>query len=233
MIGVLVNFLTVVVGGLIGTLIRGGLNDRFKTAITRAIALCVIVIGVSGAIITQDQLLLVVCAALGTLIGELINIERGVNALGDYAQRRLGGSGGFAEGFVTATLLFSVGSMAVVGSLDAGLNNDPATLLAKSALDGVSAVMLASAFGSGVMLASVPMTIYQGGIALIAAAVKPLLGDDVIREMKAVGSVLIIALGLNMLGVMKNAAIRVSNMLPAMFLPIGYIPLSNLIANIF
>lgn len=233
MIGVYVNFFAVILGGFIGTLMRKGMPEKFKTAITSGIALCVMVIGIMGAIITLDQLLMVVCIVLGTLAGEALNIERGIERLGDLAQKRLSGGGGFAEGFVSSTLLFSVGSMAVVGSLDAGLTGDGSTLLAKSALDGVSAVMFASSFGAGVMLSAVPMTLYQGGIALLAVWVKPYLGDDVIREMKAVGSVLIIALGFNMLGVMNAKKLRVANMLPAMFMPITYIPLKAFIISLF
>ncbi len=232
MIGIFVNFAVALLGALLGPLIRSSLSERLQTSVMRAIALCIMVIGITGAIATQDQLLLVVCAALGTLLGEAVDIERGVNTLGNYAQRKLGGSGRFAEGFVTATLVFSVGSMAVIGSLAAGLNNDPTTLLAKSAIDFVSSFFLASAYGAGVMLACVPMTLYQGGLALLATVIKPFLSDDVIREMKAVGSVIIIGLSLNMLGIMKENTIRVCNMLPAMFLPIGYIPLSNFISQI-
>lgn len=121
MTGVLVNFATVVVGGLIGSFIRKGVPDRLRAAITNGIALCVLVIGVSGAIGTQNQLLMIICIVVGTLIGEALNIERGIEKLGDGVQRMFSGGNGFAEGFVSATLLFSVGSMAVVGSLDAGI----------------------------------------------------------------------------------------------------------------
>lgn len=190
-------------------------------------------IGISGAIITQDQLMVIICIVIGTVIGEALNIEKGIEKLGDYAQRKLSGGNGFAEGFVNATLLFMVGSMAVVGSLDAGLTGDASTLLAKSALDGISAIMFASSFGAGVILSAVPLTIYQGGIALLAVWIKPYLGEEVILEMKAVGSVLIMALGFNMLECMKEGRIRVANMLPAMFLPVVYIPVYQWIISLF
>lgn len=231
MIGVYVNFFAVVVGGIIGTLIRGGIPEKYKNAINKGIALCIFVIGVSGAVITQDQLMMVICVVIGTVIGEIIGIEKGIEKLGAYAQKRFSGGNGFAEGFVNATLLFAVGSMAVVGSLDAGLTGDSSTLLAKSALDGVAAVMFASTFGAGVILSAVPLTLYQGGIALLAVWIKPYLGDDVILEMKAVGSLLIIALGFNMLLDVRGGKIRVANMLPAMFLPIAYLPLQNWITS--
>ena len=233
MIGVYVNFAAVVIGGLVGTLIRGGIPERFKTAITRGIALCILVIGISGAVGEQDQLMMILCIVVGTVIGEIIGIERGIEKLGDFAQRKLSGGNGFAEGFVNATLLFAVGSMAVVGSLDAGLTGDSSTLLAKSALDGVSAIMFASSLGAGVMLSAVPLTVYQGGIALLAVWIQPYLSNEVILQMKSVGSVLIIALGINMLEIMKNGKIRVANMLPAMFLPIAYAPLYQWIMSLF
>lgn len=232
MIGVYVNFFAIVIGGLVGTFIRNGIPEKFKSAISTGIALCVLVIGISGAVTTNDQLLMVICIVIGTVIGELVGIERGIERLGDYAQKKFSGGSGFAEGFVSATLLFSVGSMAVVGSLDAGLSGDGSTLLAKSALDGVSAIMFASSFGAGVMLSAFPMTLYQGAIALLAVWVKPYLSAEVIQEMKAVGSVLIIALGFNLLGIMKANKIRVANMLPAMFLPIVYIPVYDWIIKL-
>lgn len=232
MTGVLVNFATVVVGGLIGSFIRKGVPDRLRAAITNGIALCVLVIGVSGAIETQNQLLMIICIVVGTLIGEALNIERGIEKLGGGVQRMFSGGSGFAEGFVSATLLFSVGSMAVVGSLDASFGNN-ATLLAKAALDGVSALMFASTYGWSVALAAVPLTLYQGLIALLAVWVKPYLGADVIVEMKAVGSVMIIALSVNMLGLLKEGKLRVANMLPSMFLPILALPLEAWIRGLF
>jgi uncharacterized membrane protein YqgA involved in biofilm formation len=133
---------------------------------------------------------------------------------------------------VTATLLYCVGAMAVVGSMQAGLTGDASTLLAKSALDGVSSVIFASAMGPGVILSLVPLTIYQGGIALAANIVGPVLSDAVINEMSAVGGLLIVALGLNMLEATKTR-VRVANLLPAIFLPIAYLPLYQWISKVF
>ncbi|MBQ9856209.1 MAG: DUF554 domain-containing protein [Clostridia bacterium] len=232
MIGVLVNFLGVVLGGFMGCLLKNGMSEKINFAVSKGVALCVLVIGIMGAITTSDQLLMIVCIVIGTLIGELIGIEKGIEKMGDFAQKKLHGQGGFSEGFVSATLLFCVGSMAVVGSLDAGFSNDASTLLAKSALDAVSAVMFASSFGAGVMLSAVPLTIYQGGIALLAVWIKPYLGPEIIGEMKAVGSVLIIALGINLLDLMNGKKLRVANMLPSMFLPIAYIPIYNWIMTL-
>ena len=125
MLGVWVNFAGVVAGGLLGTLLRGGVPKKYQTALNQVLALCVLVIGVSGAIKTSNVLIVIVSAVVGTFIGELLRIERGLDRLGEWAQARFArGEGGFAEGFVNATLLFSVGAMAVVGSLEAGLRND-------------------------------------------------------------------------------------------------------------
>lgn len=232
MIGVFVNFAGVVLGGLLGCFLKNGLSERIHFAVSKGIALCVLVIGIMGAITTSDQLLMIVCIVVGTLIGEIIGIENGIEKMGDFARRKFHGGSNFSEGFVSATLLFSVGSMAVVGSLDAGFSNDASTLLAKSALDTVSAVMFAASFGAGVILSAVPLTVYQGAIALLAVWIKPYLGPEIIGEMKAVGSVLIIALGINLLDLMNGKKIRVANMLPSMFLPIAYIPLYNWIVSL-
>lgn len=224
MLGVTVNFCAVIVGGILGTLLRGGIPERYRVLIQQGIALCVLAIGISGAIETRNMLLVIISIVVGAAVGTLIKIETGVENLGAWAQNKFQ-KGGFAEGFVNATLLFSIGSMAVVGSLNAGFG-DSSTLLAKAALDGVTSVIIASTLGIGVAFSAAPMTVYQGGIALLAGLVRPYMTDDMIREMGAVGSLLIVALGLNMLGVVK---IKVANMLPAMFVPCIYFPIASLL----
>ena len=135
------------------------------------------------------------------------------------------GDTGFASGFVSASLLFCVGAMAVVGSLEAGLLNKPDTLLAKSALDGVFSIILASTYGPGVIFSAVPILIYQGGIALLSGVLSPLLTDSLINEMSAVGSLLIIGIGINSMECLKDR-IRVGNMLPAILIPCVYLPVA-------
>jgi len=223
MLGVVVNFASVVVMGITGSLIKGGMPQKIKPIVQQGLALCVLLIGISGAIKTENTLLVIISIVVGAVAGTLIRIEDGVQKLGYWVQGRLK-KGGFAEGFVSATLLFSIGSMAVVGSLDAGFGNS-STLLAKAALDGISALMIASSYGIGTAFAAIPMTLYQGLIALLAVWVKPLMSEEMLREMSATGSVLIMALGLNMLGVVK---IRVADMLPAMFIPCIYYPIASL-----
>lgn len=233
MIGVWVNFATVVVGGLIGTLLRGGIQEKYRKTINAGLALCVLLIGMSGALETQSVMIVIISIVIGSILGEWMHIETGIERLGSWAQSKFAGNdSGFAAGFVNAMLLFSVGSMAVVGSLKAGLDGDSSTLMAKAALDGVSAVIFASSFGIGVAFSAVPLTIYQGGIALLSGLVAPFLTDALIAEMSAVGSILIIALSLNMLEVTKER-IRVGNMLPAILIPCVCIPVANWIGTLF
>ena len=233
MLGVWVNFATVVIGGVIGTLLRGGIKEKYRRTINAGLALCVLLIGMSGALKTENMMLVIVSIVIGSILGELLRIESGLDRLGDWAQARFSkGDTGFATGFVNATLLFCVGAMAVVGSLEAGLSNKPDTLLAKAALDGVSSIIFASSFGIGVVFSAIPLTIYQGGIALLSGVLAPFLTDALINEMSAVGSILIIALSINMLELTKER-IRVGNMLPAILVPCVYIPLAELISRLF
>ncbi len=233
MIGVWVNALAILAGGLIGTFLRGGIPERFRLTINHALALSVMVIGVSGAIQTQNMMGLIVSIVLGAALGEALKIETGLDRLGGWAQTKFAkGDSTFSQGFVSATLLYCVGAMAVVGSLEAGLQNKADTLLAKAALDGVSAIIFASTLGPGVILSIVPLTLYQGGIALLALYVAPYLSSGVVTELSAVGSVLIIALSLNMLGIMKER-VKVANLLPAMIVVLLYTPVITWISGLF
>lgn len=224
MLGITVNFFAVVAGGIIGTLLKRGIQERYSTLINQGLAICVMIIGISGALTTENTLLMIVSVVLGAFLGTLIGIEKGVDRLGQWAQDKFN-KGGFADGFVNATLLFSIGSMAVVGSLNAGFG-DNEMLLAKSVIDGVSAIIIASSFGIGAACAAVPMTVYQGAIVALAGVVRAHMTDAMILEMGAVGSVMIIALGFNMLGITK---IKVANMLPAMFIPCIFYPVAALL----
>lgn len=231
MIGVWVNSLAVVVGGLLGCLLRGGMKEKYSQTINYGLALCVIIIGIGGALKTNEMLAMIISVVVGSALGELLRIEDGINRLGEWAQSKLSkGDTGFAAGFVNASLLFCVGAMAVVGSLEAGLQNKPDTLLAKAALDGVFSIILASSFGPGVIFSAVPLTLYQGGIALLAGVLSPLLTDVLINEMSAVGSLLIIGIGINSMNITKER-IRVGNMLPAIVIPCVYLPLMQLIGG--
>ncbi len=230
MLGVWANPIVVLIGAIAGTLLKGGIPERFRKIVMQGLGLCVTLIGISGAIATQNVLAVILSMVFGAVIGEMLKIEESLNRFGDFAQKKLAkpGDTGFAQGFVSATLLFCVGSMAVVGSLEAGLNNNPDTLLAKTALDGVTAVVFSSTMGIGVAFSAIPLLMYQGGIALLAGVVGPLLSEAVVVEMSATGSLLILGLGLNMLELTKEP-IKVGNLLPAMFMPVWLLPLLNML----
>ena len=222
MLATIINCALILAGSCLGLLLKGKLPERFLTVLIQAIGLCVISIGISSAVSTENTLCVVVCLVVGTLIGQAIDIERRLDSWGDKLRRRFeknssGGGSTFTQGFVTASLLFCVGAMSIVGALENGLTGNFDTLKAKSVLDGISSIIFASSLGVGVALSAVPVLLYQGLISLAAGVLSPLLGDAVIAEMTCVGSLLIVAMGLNMLGVTK---IKVMNLVPGIFLPI-------------
>lgn len=212
-----------------GSRLRGGIPEKYKDTIGYALALCVLTIGIQGAIQTENMMLVIVSAVVGSLIGEALRLEDRLDSLGAWVQKRLAkDDDGFSQGFISATLLYCVGSMAVVGSIEAGLQNKPDTLLAKAVLDGVSALILSSSMGMGVALSALPLLAYQGGIALLAMLLGNFLPAEAIAEVSATGSLLIIGLGFNMLGFSK-ARIRVGNMLPAILIPAVYLAARSLL----
>lgn len=221
MIGTIVNSVAVVIGCLIGSLIKGRLKTNISNTIMSGLGLCVLYIGVSGALKGEDTLLMIICIVIGALIGELIDIDKWLSRLGDIIERKVNKVGksniSIAEGFVSASLLFCVGAMAIVGSLESGLRGNHDTLFAKSLLDGVTSIILTSTLGIGVIFSAVTIFIYQGLITLGAGMLANVLSESVINNMTAVGSLLIIGLGFNILGITK---IKVANMLPAVILPV-------------
>lgn len=226
MIGTLINMVAILAGSALGLLLRKGIPDRLRDTVMQGLGLCVLLIGASGALKTADTMCVIISIVVGGLIGAAVNIERQLERLGEAAEKKFAHSeGGFAKGFVTASLVYCVGAMAIVGSMDSGLRGDHATLIAKSALDGVSAIFFASALGPGVALSAVAVFVYQGAIALLATWIAPLLTDPIITEMSAVGGLLIIGIGLNMI---YDKHISVGNLLPAIFVPMAYIPIMNL-----
>ena len=229
--GTIINSLTVLTGSLLGMAIRAvtrrhagevsanGIGGRLQTIIMQGMALCVLYIGISGSLKGENTLIAIISTALGAVIGELLDLDRRMHTLGDWVQAKTArllrpqeGAPSVADGFVTASLLFCVGAMAIVGSLENGLTGNYDTLKAKAVLDGIS-----SSLGIGVLFSAAAIFLYQGAISLAAGLLAPLLSDAVIAEMTCVGSLLITALGLNMLNVTK---IKVMNLVPAIFLPI-------------
>lgn len=220
MLGTWVNVATVLLGGTIGLLIKKGLSDKMSDALMKGLALCTLTIGISGALKGQDTLKLILSMVAGTLIGEALDLDGKVHRLGDWVEKRFSkgtGKTSIAEGFVTASLLFCVGAMTIVGSLQSGLTGDHTMLFTKSLLDFVSSMIFASSLGVGVLFSAAFVLAFQGSITLLAGVVSPFMGELAIAEMTCVGSVLIIGLGLNMLGLTK---LKIMNHLPAIFLPI-------------
>ena len=194
----------------------------------QALSLAVMLIGIKSALITDDILIVIISLALGSVIGEFVGIESGLERLGQWIEKRFSSeSGSVAKGFVTASLVYCVGSMAIVGSFESGLTGNHQTLYAKSALDGISAIIFASSMGIGVLLSFIPVFLYQGLLTLAAGLIKPFLIESVISQMSATGGLLILAIGINLQGVVK---IRVGNMLPAIFIPFMYYLFQMLLA---
>lgn len=218
MLGVLVNVVAVVVGGLLGLLLKKGIPEKVEKGVMSAVGLCCMVIGIDGALNGMDVLIVVISMVLGAIFGGVLDLDHQMNRLGGWVERRLqkqGGTVSLAEGFVSATLLFCVGAMTIVGSLNSGLRGDHTMLFTKSLLDFFSAMMMAVSLGIGVSLSAVSILVIQGGIALLAGVLEPVLNavPGSITQIACVGSVMIIGIGTNLLGVTK---IKVANFLPGL-----------------
>ena len=228
--GTLVNVAVIVVGSLSGLLLKIGLPERVSGALSTAVGLCVLYIGIDGCLAGENMLVAVLSMAIGAVIGELLDLDGKLNRLGEAVQNRFAKGKRFestiAQSFVSASLLFCVGAMAIVGSLQSGISGDHSTLYVKSILDGISSIVFATTLGGGVILSIIPLFIYQGGIALLAQFVAPYLSEAVIADMTCVGSLLIVALSLNLLKITK---VKVANLLPAVLLPIALCPLYQLV----
>ena len=229
MLGTIANTLAIIAGSLLGLLFSRGIADTYKEIILSGIGLSVILIGIKSALVSSDLLVVIFSIVIGSLCGEFLKIETKLQMIGKYLESRVAAKSSdtksFARGFVTASLVFCVGSMAIVGSLESGLTGNHQTLLAKSVLDGVTSVIFASTMGLGVMFSAVAVFIYQGLITLTAGLMKDLLIPETVAQMTSVGGLLIMAIGLNML---KITTIRVGNLLPAIFLPLAYFALRRL-----
>lgn len=223
MFGTIVNSLAIIAGSLIGLLFSRGIPEKYKEIILSAVSLSVILIGVKSALGSDDVMVVIFSMVFGALIGEVLNIEGGLEKLGRFLESKMrsvsGDTSSFGRGFVTASLVFCVGSMAIVGALESGLTGSHQTLLAKSVLDGVISIVFASTMGLGVMFSSVAVFLYQGAITMAAMLLKGFLVPETIAQMSSVGGLLIMAIGMNML---KITTIRVGNLIPAIFLPLIY-----------
>ncbi len=223
MLGTIVNTLAILAGCAIGLLLKRGINAKVTDAIMKGISLCVIYIGIDGMLEGSKTLAVIIAMALGAAIGTLLDLNGKMEKLGKMIEGRISNGGaGIAQGFVTASLIYCVGAMAVVGSLQSGLNGDHSMLYTKALLDGISAMVLTASLGAGVGLSAASVFVYQGALTLLAGLIAPVLSDAVVAEMTCVGSILIAALGLNMLGITK---LKVMDYVPAIFIviPLCYI----------
>ena len=241
MLGTIVNAIVIILGGSAGLLLKSGISEKYKAIIMQGICLSVIFIGIVSAIENMlkpgsHPILFIICLVIGGVLGELMGVEDRLKAMGDFFERKfaVGDGGSFSKGFISASILFCVGSMAILGSFQSGTQGDHSILFAKSVLDGVTSVIFASTWGAGVLLSAVSVFVYQGILTLGAQAAEPYLTADMLREISIVGGVLITAIGIDMLGMCK---IKVGNFLPAVFVPVAYyaviMPLWTVIMNSF
>ena len=217
-LGTLVNMAAILIGSGIGLLLKNGIPKRLQTTISSAVGLCVVFVGVTGAIKglmnvsgttfeTKDTLVVVICMAIGAAIGEWVKSKLPNGS----------SSSNFTEAFVSTSLVFCIGAMAIVGSIEDGLNHDYTMLFTKAVMDGVLSIVFVASLGIGAAFSMFPVGIYQGSITLLAGLVKPYLTDLMIGRLSCIGSILIFALGLNLT---IGTKIKIANMLPAVFLPV-------------
>lgn len=239
-LGTVINAVAIFIGTTVGILLNKYIPKRLQHTVMSGIGLAVCFIGISGVISkmlyvdngvlgTKDTMLMVASMVIGAFIGELLNIEKRLEAFGDFCKKRIKSkseNSRFTEGFVSASLLFCVGAMAIIGSLEDGLKGDYTTLFAKSLMDGTVSIFFAATMGAGVYLSILPVLLYQGAITLLAGAIEPYLSDTLINQLSLVGSVLIFAIGINML---NDKKIKIGNLLPAVLVPVIY----NFILKLF
>ncbi len=218
--GAIVNAVTIVICGILGIIFKAGISERFNERIMHGIGLCVLVLGIVGVITVENTMVMIISVLLGAITGEALKLEErlvnGVKKI-EYKVQHLNYVNNLGEGFIAATMIFCVGSMAIVGALESGLLNNHSTLYAKSILDGIVSILLASSLGAGVILSSLPVLLYEGAITLLAGSMAPYLSDIVINEVVVVGSLLLIGLGLNLLEITE---LKIMNYVPAMLFPV-------------
>ncbi len=224
MLGTIVNFMAIIIGGLVGVFFGRAFSDKLKTTVIQGIGLTVLIIGLQMALKTENILIVILSLVLGGIIGEGIDIEARLNNLGKFLEGKLStkGEGRFTKAFVTTSLIYCVGAMAIVGALEDGLSGNHSILFAKSALDGITAIIFSSSMGMGVIFSAIPVFLYQGSISLFAGLLQGIISGTVVNEMSAVGGLLIFGIGINMLGIKE---IKVGNLLPGIFITVPLVVL--------
>ncbi|MFW6264772.1 MAG: DUF554 domain-containing protein [Bacillota bacterium] len=214
MTGTIVNVVAIIVGSLLGIFFKERFPRKMQQTVMQGLGLAVILIGIQMALQTKNILIVIFSLVLGGVVGELIDIEKKLNNVGEYIRKKFNSKDDlFVQGFVQASLVFCVGAMAIMGSIQDGLNNDPTILYNKSMLDGFASIAFAATSGIGVAFSAIPVLLYQGGITLLSSTAEKFLSDAMITEMTATGGLLILAIGLNIMGLGK---IKVGNLLPSL-----------------
>ena len=216
--GTIVNTLAIIAGAMIGVIAKKAIPQRMGDLVMSAIPIVVMVLGVQFGIASSNILIVIVSLVVGGIIGEWIDIDRRLDDFGVRIQSRMkGGDSNFSAAFVSTTLIYCVGSMALLGSIESGINGNHTILYTKSLMDGISAIFFASTLGAGVIFSGISVFIYQGILTVLAGYIGPYLSPEVVTEMSASGGILLIALSFTILGIKK---IKVANLLPAIFLPV-------------
>lgn len=232
MLGVTVNTVAVIIGSLLGFIFKKGIPEKISSSVQTILGFATLYVGIAGSLNGRNVLITIISLVIGTVIGTAVDIDHRLDVLGRFVESKFKHKDkrvSLGEGFVTASLIFCVGSMTIVGSLQAGINGNNEMLYTKSMLDFVLSIVLSSTLGIGVMLSAIFVLVFQGSIALLAGVVAPFLGDAVIAEMTCAGSILVMALAMNLTGLAK---IKVSNFLPSVFTPIIVCPVYNWIAEL-
>jgi len=213
-VGSLVNAAAIIAGGAIGLVLHGRFPKRARTIVFQALGLSVIVIGLQMALKMTNPLLVIFSLIIGGVIGEAIDIESHLERLGDRVKRLARSKNSmFTDGLITASLIFGIGSMAILGAFDEGLRGDPSLLYTKAMLDGFASIALASTYGAGVLLSSIPIFLYQFSLTLVASGAQRFFTPELITQLTATGGVLILGIGVNLLELLR---IRLSNLLPSL-----------------
>ncbi|KJS20024.1 MAG: membrane protein [Clostridiaceae bacterium BRH_c20a] len=221
MLGTIVNFIAIIVGSVIGIVLKKGIPERYKDTIMQGIGLATFLIGLKMGFKANNELIVILSLVIGGIMGEILKIDYHLDAFGEVLQKKVGSEDGdFVKGFVSSSLIFCIGAMAILGAIESGLLGNHKILFAKSALDFITSIVLSSSLGLGVMFSSIPVFIYQGSITLLASGLKDILIEPVVNYMTATGGMLIVGIGINILGIKK---INVANLLPAIFVAVALV----------
>lgn len=230
-LGTVINCAGVIGGGILGMMIKKGLSERFQNILIQAVGLCVIFLGISGTltemlsldggvIVSGGTMMIIFSLALGSLLGEFLNIEKHTEEFGEWIKVKTGSGSDsrFVDGFVTTSLTICIGAMAVVGAIQDGITGDISMLCAKAVLDAIIVFVMASSIGKGCIFSVIPLGLFQGGITLLSRVIEPLLTPQAVSNMSMVGSMLIFCVGVNL---MFQKKIKVANMLPALIFAVA------------